>query len=65
MRRPSKIAFAISWLVFITAVVLAYRKVLAVPDDRGDVTGLTAATVAGAFGLLLPGAWLQDYERRK
>lgn len=64
MRRSSRVAFAISWVVFVITVVLAWRKVLAVPDGRGDVTGLTVATVAGAGGLVLLMVWLQDHERR-
>lgn len=51
-------------MVFITTVILAWRKVLAVPDGRGDVTGLFVATVAGAFGLALLGAWLSHHEGR-
>ncbi len=64
MRRSSRVAFAIAWVVYGVTVVLAWRKVLAVPDGRGDVTGLFVATVAGAVGLALLGVWLQDYERR-
>ena len=63
VRRSSRIAFAISWLVFLAAVVLAWRKILAAPD--GDVTRLFIATVSGAFGLALLGAWLQEYERKR
>lgn len=61
--RPSRIAFAIPWLVYAVTVVLAWRKVLAVPDGRGDLSGLFAATVAGTLGLALLGAWLQEHER--
>lgn len=53
MRPSSRLAVAVSWLVYVVAVVLAWRKVLAVPDGRRDVTGLTVATIAGAGGLLL------------
>ena len=65
MRPSSRIAFAASWLVFAVTVVLAWRKVLAVPDGRGDVTGLTVATVCGAGGLVLLMIWLQERERRQ
>lgn len=65
MRRSSRIAFAISWSVYAVTVVLAWRKVLAVPDSRGNVTGLFVATVCGGFALALLGAWLADYERRR
>lgn len=65
MRPSSRVASAISWFVFAVTVVLAWRKVLAVPDGRGDVNGLFVATVAGAVALVLLGAWLQDYERRQ
>lgn len=64
MRPASRVAFAISWVVFAVTVVLAWRKVLGVPDGRGDVNGLLVATVAGFFGLVLLGAWLTDYESR-
>jgi hypothetical protein len=49
--------------VFAVTVVLAWRKVLALPD--GDITRLFIATVAGAVGLALLGAWLQDHERQQ
>lgn len=63
VRASSRVAFAISWVVFAVTVVLAWRKVLALPD--GDITRLLIATVAGAFGLALLGAWLQDHERQQ
>jgi hypothetical protein len=63
VRRSSRIAFVISWIVYAAAAVLAWRKVLAVPDGRGDVTGLFVATFAGAIGLALLAAWLQEHER--
>lgn len=63
MRRSSAIAFGFAWGVFTLTVFLAWRKVLSVPDGRGDVTGLTVATIAGAFGLAFIGAWVQDRER--
>jgi hypothetical protein len=63
MRRSSRVAFGVSWIVFAVAVVLAWRKVLAAPN--GDVTRLFVATFAGALGLMLLGAWLQDHERRQ
>lgn len=50
---------------FTLAVFLAWRKVVGVPDGRGDVTGLVVATVAGAFGLAIVGAWVQDPQRRR
>lgn len=65
MRRSSRVAFGISWIVFGVTLLLAWQKVLAVPDGRGDVTGLFVATVCGAFGLALLGAWLQEHERGK
>lgn len=65
MRPSSRIAFAVSWLEFAVTVVLAWRKVLAVPDGLGDVTGLFVATVCGAGGLVLLMIWLQDHERRE
>ncbi len=63
VRPSSRLAFAISWVVFAVIVMLAWRKVLALPD--GDITRLFIATVAGAFGLALLGAWLQDHERQQ
>jgi hypothetical protein len=48
-------------VVFAVAVVLAWRKVLAAPN--GDLSRLLVATVAGALGLALLGARLQDHER--
>jgi hypothetical protein len=63
VRASSRIAFPISWVVFAVTVVLARRKVLALPN--GDITRLFIATVAGAFGLALLGAWLQDHERKQ
>jgi hypothetical protein len=65
VHRSSRIAFAVSWAVYALTVVLAWRKVLAVPDGRGDVNGLLIATVAGGLGLALLGAWLQDHERSR
>jgi hypothetical protein len=65
VRRSSRIAFGISWLVYGVTVVLAWRKVLAVPDGRGDVTGLFVATVCGFAGLGLLGAWLSHHEGRR
>jgi hypothetical protein len=65
VRPSSRVAFAISWVVFAAAVVLSWRKVLAVPDGRGDITGLFVATVCGAAGLTLLGAWLSHYESRR
>lgn len=50
-----------SWCVFAVAVVLSFRKVLAVPEGRGDITGLVIATVAGGLGLALLG----DFVRRR
>jgi hypothetical protein len=64
VRRSSRIAFAVAWAVYILAVFYAWRKVLAVPDGRGDVTGMFVATVAGAIGLALLMGWLQEHERR-
>jgi hypothetical protein len=63
VRRSSRIAFVFAWAVYALAVYFAWQKVLAVPDGRGDVTGLSVATVAGATGLALLGAWLQEHER--
>jgi hypothetical protein len=63
MRRSSRVAFGVSWIVFAVAVVLAWRKVLAAPN--GDVTRLFVATFAGALGLMLLGTWLQEHERRR
>lgn len=63
VRPSSRVAFAISWVVYLVAVVLAWRKVLAVPDGRGDISGLVVATLAGALGLALLGAWLGERER--
>lgn len=65
VRTSSRVAFAISWVVFWITVVLACRKVLGVPDGRGDSTGLFVATVCGAGGLVLLMIWLQSYERRR
>lgn len=63
MRTSSRVAFAVAWLVFAVTVVLAWRKVLAVPDGRGDTTGLLVATLCGAAGLVLLMIWLQDQGR--
>ncbi len=63
VRRSSRIAFVILWVVYATVVVVAWRKVLAVPDGRGDINGLAVATVAGALGLALLRAWLQEHKR--
>jgi hypothetical protein len=63
VRPSSRIAFAVSWLVFAGAVVMAWRKILAAPD--GDITRLFIATVAGALGLALLGSWLQEHEGRR
>lgn len=63
VRASSRIAFAIAWVVLAVAVVLAWRKVLALPN--GDITRLFIASVAGAFALALLGAWLQDHERQQ
>lgn len=65
MRRSSQLAFGFAWGVFTLTVFLAWRKVLAVPDGRGDVNSLLVATVAGALGLALVGAWVQDREGGK
>jgi ABC-type sugar transport system permease subunit len=65
VRRSSRTAFAIAWAVYAVTVILAWRKVLAVPDGRGDINGLLVATVAGALGLALLGSWLQDHERER
>ena len=62
MRTSSRIAFAVSWVVFAAAVVLSWRKVTAAPG--GDVTGPFVASLAGAGGLVLLTIWLQDHERR-
>jgi len=63
VRTSSRVAFAVAWCVYSVTVVLAWRKVLAVPDGRGDVTGLTVACVCGAGGLVLLMIWLQEHER--
>lgn len=60
VRPSSRVAFGISWVVFVVAVFLSWREVLSVPNS--DVNGLAFATVAGALGLGLLGAWLQDRE---
>lgn len=46
MRTSSRVAFAVAWCVYAVTVLLAWRKVLAVPDGRGDVTWLTVASSA-------------------
>jgi hypothetical protein len=63
VRRSSRIAFVFAWAVYALAAFYAWRKVLAVPDGRGDVTGLFVATFSGAIGLALLMGWLQDHER--
>jgi hypothetical protein len=63
VRRSSRIAFAFAWAVYALAAVYAWRKVLAVPDGRGDTTGLFVATFCGAIGLVLLMGWLQEHER--
>jgi hypothetical protein len=63
VHRSSRIAFVFAWAVYALAVFYAWRKVLGVPDGRGDITGLSVATVAGAIGLVLLGTWLQEHER--
>lgn len=42
--------------MFAVTVVLAWRRVLAVPDGQGDVNGLFVAIVAGTLGLASLGA---------
>lgn len=64
VRTSSRVAFAIAWAVFLAADIYVWRRVLAVPDGRGDVTGLFVATVCGAAGLGLLMAWMQERERR-
>jgi hypothetical protein len=63
VRPSSRVAFAMSWIVLALTIFLAWRKVLAVPDGRGDINGLLVATVAGVLGLALLGDWLRRYER--
>jgi hypothetical protein len=63
VRRSSRVAFGISWLVYAVVVVLAWRKVLAVPDGRGDINGLLVATLAGGLALALLGSWIRERER--
>jgi hypothetical protein len=53
-------AFAIAGRSTVVTVVLAWRKVSAVPD--ADVNGLGVATTCGFFGLLTLTSWLQDRE---
>lgn len=53
----------VSWVVYAVTVVLAWRKVLAVPN--GNVNGLVVATLAGFLGLGLLGSWLAEHERRQ
>lgn len=65
MRTSSRITFAVSWLVLAGVAFFAWRKVLGVPDGRGDVTWLFAATFTGALGLATLGAWLSEYESRQ
>jgi hypothetical protein len=65
VRTSSRVAFGVAWCVYGLAVVLAWRKVLSVPDGRGDVTGLAVASICGAGGLVLLMIWLQEHERRQ
>ena len=60
---PRRIAqwLVICWAVVVVVVVLAWRRVLDVPEGPGDVSGMTIAPVAGELGLALMG----DYVRRK
>lgn len=60
VRPSSRVAFGISWVVFVVAVFLSWRRVLSVPNS--DVNGLAFATVTGALGLGSLGAWIQDRE---
>ncbi len=60
VRPSSRVAFGISWVVFVVAVFLSWRRVLSVPNS--DVNGLAFATVAGALGLGSLGGWIQDRE---
>lgn len=60
---PSKTSSAETPDRFAVLVVLAGRKVLALPD--GDITRLFIATGAGASCLALLEAWLPDHERRQ
>lgn len=63
MPRSTRIAFAVCLPVFAAVVFLSWRKVLAVPDGRGDITGLLVATICGTAGLTLLAIWLQDRGR--
>lgn len=63
VRRSSAIAFGFAWGVFVAVTFYAWERVLSVPDGRGDLRGLSVATVAGAFGLAFIGAYVQDRER--
>lgn len=47
MRQSSHVAFGFAWGVFTLTVFLAWRKVLAVPDGRGDIRRLLVATARG------------------
>jgi hypothetical protein len=62
VRPSSRIAFALSWLVFVVTAVLAWRQILSLPD--GDPTMLFVATMAGALGLTCLGSWITDHESR-
>lgn len=63
MQTSSRVAFVISSIVFLAAVVLAFREVAG--RDSGNVAGLLVATLAGALGLALLGDWLRRYEGRR
>jgi hypothetical protein len=63
VRRSSKIALQLSWLLLPAVIVLAWRKQLALPD--GDPSALVVATLAGPIGLGLVGDWVRERERRR
>jgi hypothetical protein len=63
VRRSSKIALLVSWLVLTTVIVLAWRRQVALAN--GDPSALVVATLAGPIGLGLVGDWVRERERRR
>lgn len=62
MRRSSRIAFGLAWLVYLVAVFLAWRRALSY--EGNDINALFLATFTCGIGLALVGSWVQDRDRQ-